>query len=524
MADPHARSRGDWMWALMGGVLGAGTGAFILVSCASVLSTQRSPQAAISSVTSAGAAGTEPPEEAVPPEPSVDLVDVSAPREFRGLWVATVFNLDYPSRAGLSADAGRAELQKLVDTAADTGVNALIFQVRPESDALYASELEPWSRYLTGKQGGHPGYDPLQALVDYAHQRGIEVHAWFNPYRAAANRTDARHALHISRKAPGAVRTWGNTLWLDPGVRDVQEQCLKVIDDVVSRYEIDGVHIDDYFYPYPDGSKPFPDWATYDAYKKGGGTLDRSAWRRNNVDNLVQRIHQTVKSKCPTCRMGISPFGIYRPGTPPGARGLDQVAALNADPLLWYSNEWADYLAPQLYWSTKKSGQRYDLLLNWWDDQVRPERPLVVGLDATKVGKSSEWSLDEVRQQIQLARAAPNTRGHIWFRAQPVLTNQAGLRTLLADELYATPALPPPMPGLPAPAPPMVETEGTRVTLAASGDVRQFVVYRGPELAFDRVLPANVGTVELEPGTWAFSTVAAGALESQGVRVELPAG
>lgn len=511
----------QWVWALGGGALGASTGAVILVACGSVLGARQPPTLAAASVAEAvadapAAAPTEPA------EPPVDLVDVAAPREFRGLWVATVFNLDYPSRAGLSPTAGRAELARLVDTAAAAGMNALVFQVRPEGDALYASDLEPWSRYLTGKQGGNPGYDPLETLVELAHAKNMEVHAWFNPYRAAANRGDTRSPIHVSRVLPGAVRTWGRTLWLDPGFREVQDHSVRVIEDVVKRYDIDGVHIDDYFYPYPDGARSFPDGDSYAQYLREGGSLGRSAWRRSNVDTLVQRIHDTVEEHCEDCRMGISPFGIYRPGTPAGARGLDQVAALNADPLLWYRESWADYLAPQLYWSTKKSGQRYGMLLDWWDAQVAPERPLLVGLDATKVGSTPEWSLDEYRTQVRLARAAPSTLGQIWFRAKPVMTNQAGLRDLLMNELYTMPALPPPMPGLAQPAAPEVVPSGATVTLVGRGEVRGYAVYRGEALVFDRLLPPHATEVELEPGVWAVSQVAPGAMESRAVRFTIP--
>ncbi len=466
-----------------------------------------------------GAKGAPPP--AVPEPPPLDLVDVAAPREMRGLWVATVFNLDFPSRRGLSPARAEAELVALVRTAAEAGFNTLVFQVRPEGDAFYRSKLEPWSRYLTGTQGRDPGYDPLGTLVREAHERGLEVHAWFNPYRAAARRGDALADNHVAREVPAAVRPWGNTLWLDPGLAPVQERALDVIDEVVRRYDIDGVHIDDYFYPYPDGSRAFPDGSTYQAYRSAGGALTLADWRRDNVDRLVERIHDRVEAACPTCRMGVSPFGIYRPGQPVGARGLDQVAQLFADPMLWYREGWVDYLAPQLYWSTRKSGQAYGLLLKWWDAHVEAEHPLVVGLDATKVGSNATWSLDEVRTQVRLAREAPNTHGQIWFRAKPILTDQAGLRTLLAGELYAQRALPPVQPGAPAPPPPLVEVNGNDLRLApAEGtDLRGYVLYRGAEPRFDRLLPPVTTVVELPSGPWVVSAVGPGAAESRGLRV-----
>ena len=222
------------------------------------------------------------------PAPAVELVDVAAPRELRALWVATVANLDFPSRPGLSADAQRAELDVLVDRAAAIGFNALVFQVRPEGDAMYASTLEPWSRFLTGKQGGDPGLDPLAYLVERAHARGIEVHAWFNPYRASSSRAAALHELHMGRWASSHAHPWGGLLWMDPGVPEVRKHAVSVVRDVVERYDIDGVHLDDYFYPYPDGKKTFPDDASYRAYQVGGGQLERDDWRRENVNRMVE--------------------------------------------------------------------------------------------------------------------------------------------------------------------------------------------------------------------------------------------
>ncbi|MEQ1502380.1 MAG: family 10 glycosylhydrolase [Myxococcota bacterium] len=457
-----------------------------------------------------------------PAPPPPDLVDVAVPREFRGLWVATVSNLDFPSRTGLSADQARAELVTLAQTAHDRGFNALVFQVRPEADAVYASTLEPWSRFLTGHQGGDPGFDPLAVLIEEAHSLGIEVHAWFNPYRAAIDRGATTADGHVSRWAGDAVCAWGALAWMDPGAEALRAHTLKVIDDVVGRYAIDGVHLDDYFYPYPIDGKTFPDGPRYTAYCDGGGALDRAAWRRQNVDLLVEAIAREVAATRPDCRFGISPFGIYRPGQPAGIRGMDQVTALNADPLRWYREDWVDYLAPQLYWPTTKEAQRYDRLLGWWNDQVTEDRPLLVGLDVTKVGHDPAWTLDEVRAQVTLSRAAARTAGQIWFRATPVLTNQAGLGDLLA-ELYASPALPPPTPGLDAVAAPVsVRVEPGRVAIDDPDptSTRAYVLYRaaGDAPVVDRIVPPREAAFALQPGVWAVSAVRAGAIESRALR------
>jgi len=452
--------------------------------------------------------------------PVVATVPVAAPRELRGLWVATVANLDFPTRPGLDGDTLRAELDLLVDTARDTGFNALVFQVRPEGDALYDSLHEPWSRYLSGEQGQAPEVDPLAYLIERAHGEGIEVHAWFNPYRAALSATSKRHPTHISERSREHAHRWGRLLWLDPGAREVQDHAVRVIDDVVARYDVDGVHLDDYFYPYPDGSKRFPDQASYGAYQAEGGLLELEAWRRENVDNLVHRLAHTVRARRPHVRFGISPFGIYRPGFPEGIRGFDQVDKLHADPMVWYEEGYVDYLAPQLYWPTTKEAQRYDRLLSWWDDHSDPDRPLVVGLDFTKVGGPA-WSLDEVRTQIDLARTASRTAGWIGFRAKPVLDNQAGLADLL-KELHGAPALPPPIGRLERDVDPPTITMDGDVASVAWSPRKSVVVYRevAESWVVDRILPRDVTEVHLGSGRWAVSQVDEGGWESPGVVID----
>jgi uncharacterized lipoprotein YddW (UPF0748 family) len=464
---------------------------------------------------------TPPPVPAPPAPPPPDLVDVAAPREFRGLWVATVSNLDFPSRAGLSPDEARAELATLVSTARARGLNALVFQVRPEADALYASTLEPWSRFLTGHQGEDPGFDPLAELVALAHPAGLEVHAWFNPYRAAVSQRSRRCDGHVTATNPTGVCKTGTQLWLDPGDPALRAHTLAVVDDVLGRYAIDGIHLDDYFYPYPTGSEQFPDAARFAAYTRAGGTLDRDAWRRSNVDALVEGLAAHVRDLRPDCRFGISPFGIYRPGIPAGIRGMDQVAKLHADPLHWYREGWVDYLAPQLYWTTGKAGQPFGTLVQWWGEQATSQSAMFVGLDATKVGREPTWTLDELRAQVTLAREA-HTAGQIWFRAAPVLQNQAGLGDLLA-ELYASPALPPASPrATTAPEPPTVESSEGGVTFVAEG-ARGFGLYQGEPLALVRLVSPDETSVALAPGTWVVSAVGPGAAESRGLRFTVPA-
>ena len=233
--------------------------------------------------------------------------------DFRGAWIASVHNINFPSSQGLSLDGQKAQVIRLVDAAKRCRLNALMVQVRPESDALYPSRIEPWSRYLSGTQGVSPGYDPLAFFISEAKKRGIEVHAWLNPYRGAANASLPRAANHISRRYPQYAYRIGTVLWMDPGAPAVQENIVNVVQELVERYEIAGVHFDDYFYPYPTDKGhvyPFPDDATYAAYRARGGTLSKADWRRDNVNTLIRRVAQVVHSQRAGLKFGISPFGI----------------------------------------------------------------------------------------------------------------------------------------------------------------------------------------------------------------------
>jgi uncharacterized lipoprotein YddW (UPF0748 family) len=293
------------------------------------------------------------------------------PREFRGAWVASVGNIDWPSKAGLTTQQQQAELLALLDKAVALRLNAIVLQVRPGCDALYASKLEPWSEYLTGTMGRapEPSYDPLAFAVTEAHRRGLELHAWFNPFRArhAAAKSPAA-SNHISKTRPELVRKYGALLWLDPGEAAVHEHSLRVILDVTRRYDVDGVHLDDYFYPYPEKTAakqvvPFPDDASWRKYQKSGGKLARDDWRRDNVNRFVQRLYASVKAEKPWVKVGISPFGIWKPGNPPGVRGMDATQEIFADALKWFHAGWVDYFAPQLYWSIDAPEQSFPALL-----------------------------------------------------------------------------------------------------------------------------------------------------------------
>jgi uncharacterized lipoprotein YddW (UPF0748 family) len=413
------------------------------------------------------------------------------PREFRALWVATVANIDWPSKRDLTPDQQRAEMLLILDRAADLNLNAIILQVRPACDALYPSTLEPWSEFLTGQSGSPPpgapaDYDPLRDWIDAAHARGLELHAWFNPFRARhfeSKRPDA--PTHVTNARPQWVRSYDQYQWLDPGEPAAQAHTLAVIADVVARYNLDGIHFDDYFYPYPKDKLPFPDDAPYAAYVGSFGgvgpndpkPLARDDWRRDNINRFMQLVYAQTKAAKPWVRVGISPFGIWRPGFPPQVRGFDQYAGLYADARLWLRSGWLDYAAPQLYWKLDAPQQPFARLLDWWIDQNDQRRHVWPGLYSSRIlaadakdkdGKPApSWEPTEIVSQIAATRTAHATEptpGHIHFSAVALMQNRRGLADALAQGPYALPALPPAMPwsaahaGSPAaPAAPTVE-------------------------------------------------------------------
>lgn len=406
----------------------------------------------------------------------------AVPREFRAAWIATVANIDWPSRPGLPPDRQRAELTALLDRAVATGLNAVILQIRPSADAIYPSPLEPWSAYLTGTMGKAPDppYDPLAFAVDEAHARGLELHVWFNPYRVRhADATGDVDPAHASVALPGAVRRYGAYLWFDPGEPAAADRFLEVVRDVVGRYDIDGVHIDDYFYPYPiakDGREvPFPDDESHARAVAAGGIADRAAWRRDNVDRLVQRLWSEVKQQKPHVLVGISPFGIWRPGHPPGIKGLDQVAALNADPKKWLHEGWLDYLAPQLYWRIDAPEQGYEKLLGWWAGENVKHRGLWPGLYTSRVRQDpaaavtkNVWEAEEVVRQVAATQAHGGARGTIHFSMKALAEDFDGVATKLAAGPYAAPALVPAIrpPHGALPAAPVVSRDAAGVAFA----------------------------------------------------------
>jgi uncharacterized lipoprotein YddW (UPF0748 family) len=410
-----------------------------------------------------------------------------AMREFRAAWVATVANIDFPSKPGLTNAELRAELTAILDRCEKNNFNAVVFQVRPHGDALYESKFEPWSYYLTGEQGKAPagGWDPLQFVVEEGHARGLEVHCWFNPYRA--NHPSQRGSVSsrsLVRTEPTLVKKVGDYMWMDPGEPRVQDWSFNVFMDVVERYDIDGVHIDDYFYPYPSysGGADFPDGPSWQRYVSGGGKLGRDDWRRKNVDDFVERVYAGIKERKPSVKFGVSPFGIYRPGQPAGVKTtFDQYGVLYADCLKWFQNGWLDYFTPQLYWKLD-GDQSYRTLLDWWSAKNAKKRHLWPGNFSGKLLETDgNWPTTELVNQIAYTRKA-GANGNVFFSMKTFTKDFKGINAVLLNGVYKTKALVPPSPWLDAEAPSaptctLNDKNGMLVLNGAGKDARFYCVY-----------------------------------------------
>ncbi len=417
-------------------------------------------------------------------------------REFRAAWVATVANIDWPSRPGLSADSQKTEIIAILDTAAALKLNAIVLQVRPQCDALYESDLEPWSYYLTGEQGKppEPFYDPLAFWIEEAHNRGMELHAWFNPYRAHhPSGGPITEKSIVSRRPDLARRLRAGYAWLDPAMRPVQDYSYEVIMDVVRRYNLDGVHFDDYFYPYADYLDPagdgiFPDHETWEAYRKSGGKLSRDDWRREAVNQFIQRVYRGIKKEKPWVKFGLSPFGIYRPYHPLSIRGMDQYAVLYADALHWLQMGWIDYWTPQLYWPIARIAQSFPVLLGWWSEENIHNRHLWPGLYTSNL--RGEEGVTEIINEIMVVRGfIPDSPGHVHFSMRALMDTARGMSPALKTGPYQTEALVPPTPWLSKRAP-----SAPDVSLSAKGDLLTVSwSHEKPEDVFRHVLYIRKG-------------------------------
>ncbi|TMR21683.1 hypothetical protein ETD86_14125 [Nonomuraea turkmeniaca] len=410
-------------------------------------------------------------------------------RQLRAMWVSSVANIDWPSRTGLSASAQQAEFRAWLDLAVAKRMNAVVVQVRPTADAFWPSPYEPWSQWLTGTQGGNPGYDPLAFMVNEAHARNLEFHAWFNPYRIANHDDPTRLvSTHPARQNPGWRFAYGGKLYYNPGIPAVRDFIEDAIMDAVSRYDIDGVHLDDYFYPYPVSGASIPDAATYQQY--GGSFSNVADWRRDNVNLLVRELDQRIHAAKPHVSFGISPFGIWRnSGTDPlGSRtsGLQSYDAIYADSRQWVKQGWVDYISPQIYWHIGFSTAAYEVLTAWWSDVVRGTGvQLVVGQAAYRAGASGQdaaWQDPaELSDHLTDNRKHPEVVGDVYFSAKDVKADRIGAITRLVNAHYTKPALPPARGSAAAPAAPAI-TSATQVSngvqLAWTGSGTSYAVYR----------------------------------------------
>ena len=464
-------------------------------------------------------------------------VSVSHQREFRGVWITSVWNIDWPFSDKLSAEQEKTEMLRILDRLEEMNFNAIILQVRAAGDALYASKLEPWSAWLTGTPGKppQPYYDPLTFVVAESHKRNIEVHAWFNPYRAQVSsaKTPPNVKPHISVTNPECVYPWGDDLWMDPGISLVQDKTYNVILDVVKRYDIDGVHFDDYFYPYPIADQEFPDSKIYNSYVSRGGQMSLGDWRRENVNKLVKRLGEGIRATKPNVKFGISPFGIYRPGQPPQSRGLDAYEALYADSKKWLESGWVDYLNPQLYWRIDQTAQSYPVLLQWWLENNPKNRHIYVGNNLGRLD-GNKWTVDEINQQIEITRNSKENLalGNVFFSMKAFSENRQQIYDNFKSTTYIQPALVPAMPwqkGTPPSVPTGVEVKkvGNSNVLqwrnTADPNIRSWTLYQknGDNWKLINVLNADTFQVAIGTGIYALCAVSIMAVESVGVFIEI---
>jgi uncharacterized lipoprotein YddW (UPF0748 family) len=425
--------------------------------------------------------------------------NTSPKREFRAAWIAHVSNIDWPSSKTLTADQQRNEFLTLLNEQKLSGFNAVVVQVRPSCDAIYPSPYEPWSEWLTGTQGKSPGYDPLKFMVEETHKRGIEFHAWFNPYRALTNINSTNiDTGHIYRKRPEWVIPYNTIGFLDPGLPDVRSYVTTIIMDVVRRYDIDAVHFDDYFYPYPVTGFTINDNTTFQNHARG--FTDKNNWRRDNVDLLIKMVADSIKKAKPYVKFGISPFGIWRnsgsDATGSSTNGLQSYSDIYADSRKWIQQGWLDYIAPQLYWSIGFNAARYEVLVPWWANVVG-NRHLYIGQGIYRIASNTtdpNWANpSEMPKQFRLNRSTPSVSGSIHYSAKQVMRNLLGFQDSLRNQIYNRPALIPTMrwidsipPLAPTGLAATINSAQTQVTLtwnrpnvaADGGRAAYYVVYR----------------------------------------------
>ncbi|GHO64742.1 hypothetical protein KSC_036340 [Ktedonobacter sp. SOSP1-52] len=394
---------------------------------------------------------------------ALSSTDTNSPkRQLRAAWIATVTNIDWPSQPGLPAATQQQEYLTHLDELQQMNMNAVVVQVKPTADAFYPSQYGPWSQYLTGVQGKDPGYDPLAFMVNETHKRNIEFHAWFNPYRVSMQ-GDINQLVpdHPARLHPDWVISYGGKLYYNPGIPEAREFVVQSILEVVRNYDVDGIHLDDYFYPYKVGNQDFPDDATYQQYG-AARFANKDDWRRDNVNQMIQELSSGIKQIKPYVKFGISPFGVWRNASvdPTGSdttAGQTNYDTLYADTRTWIKNNWLDYIAPQIYWNIGFAPAAYDKLVSWWVNEVAGTHvQLYIGQAAYKIGTSSpaNWlNPDEMPNQLALNLQYPQVQGSIFFSLKDLNANLLGFKDRLVNDIYKQKALVPTMPWLDSTAP-----------------------------------------------------------------------
>jgi len=400
--------------------------------------------------------------------------------EFRAVWIASVNNIDWPSSKHLTSHQQQQEFINILEQQQRIGINAVIVQIRPSADAFFPSKYEPWSEFLNGKQGLAPSpfYDPLQFMIEETHKRGMEFHAWINPYRAVFSPASSITSNHITRLHPEWFVKYGDRKYFNPGIPEVMQYLRGIVIDLLNRYDIDGIHMDDYFYPYRIAGKEFPD---YQAYKQYGNGLSKDTWRRSNCDSIVKMIHEAVVTYKPFVKFGISPFGVWR-NSSVDARGSDTRAGqtcyddLYADILLWLKEGWVDYIVPQLYWEIGNKLCDYETLLNWWSANSYGKQVYIGhGIYRAIEKPAPAWrNADELPDEIKLLRNDPDVQGSVFYSSKSILYNPNGWADSLRFNYYRTPALIPPMNWIDTAAPQQPHIK--EVNVGEDHNVQQFTV------------------------------------------------
>lgn len=417
-------------------------------------------------------------------------------REMRAVWVATVANIDWPSSANLSTLQQQKEFVELLDLCKEYNMNTVVFQIRPAADALYASKYEPWSQWLTGKQGKKPDpyYDPLEFASRECRKRGLDIHVWINPYRAVSDvNLNKTAADHITNLHPDWFITYGKTKFFDPALPQTRNFVAKVVADIVRRYDIDAIHMDDYFYPYRISGVEFPDGESFKSYPRGFAASQRDDWRRSNVDLIVKQLHDSIKAIKPWVEFGISPFGVWRniEKDPAGSKtkaGQTNYDDLFADILKWQHEQWIDYVTPQIYWEIGKKVADYSILANWWNRNTYGAQ-LYIGQAPYRIdplAKEQSWqSADEIIRQIKLNRKCRQISGSMFFSAKFMRKNPLDLQQKLLEKYYRYPALTPVNPRIEPivpdePLQAQIKTENGQLhfTWEKGNNTKSFVIYQ----------------------------------------------